>query len=270
MQRGIIVSLVLFIIFASMPVVVNVAEEQLNGASQQGHVGSPTTPSSSSMTVPRTAGVYYSGTATAGGSDVLYVTPADVHVSEAGTIITVNVTVKFRHAQPCRYPDWRIDAKGSGGVSIVEETKTVLKDPYTAFKQYTANVTGNGTLTVTYHYGSGCPYGSEESAVVRIYLTHEVGQNGSTVVTSSSSSTQNGSVITGTLEEVSTTGHYLRVNGITVYVRGRWWMGDEYVTWRKVIESLKAGEKVTVKATRENGELMATEIRVDNTAYRRG
>ena len=255
--------------FASLPALVSVTEKYLPTGTAS--VPSPTPSGGSEVQ----EGVYYTGTASAGGSDVLYVTPAEIYVSKAGTVVTVNVTVKFRHAQPCMYPDWKISAEASGGVEIIGETKTTLKDPYTAFKQYTLNVTGNGTLRVVYTYGSGCPYGSSESVIVHVYLgipsyVQEGGNGTSSPSTATQSQEQNVTRITGTLEEISVGGHYVKVSGETVYVRGRWTAGNSSLTWRDVLESLRAGEKVSVTATYEDGNLMATEIEVNGTIYRRG
>jgi len=103
-------------------------------------------------------------------NDVLYVTPAKVYVPRVNEIISVNVTIKFKHPQPCR-GNWKILTENLNNVAIVKETSVRLLDSYTAEKQYKVKVLGNGSMDIVYKYN--CPYGTEERVTVHFYITTE-------------------------------------------------------------------------------------------------
>ncbi|WP_206205206.1 hypothetical protein [Thermococcus sp. GR6] len=63
-----------------------------------------------------------------------------------------------------------LSSENPENVEVINETETELLDPYTAFKQYTVRVLGNGTLDVVFKYGSGCPYGTEERVTIGFYI----------------------------------------------------------------------------------------------------
>ncbi|WP_457752919.1 hypothetical protein [Thermococcus sp.] len=264
MKRGIVVAWILFIVFASMPFIVNWS---LKKSSEVSPV--PKAPSEN-ITV---GGVIYVGYVTSHtGSDMLCVVPGEAYVPNAGKTVTLNVTVKFKHAQPCPYSDWRIVAENLRNVEIVKETKTELKDPYTAFKQYIVKVLGNGSIDIVFKYGTGCPYGTEERATVKFYIgapPENVNVNTSNPEELLSTNVLN---ITGIIKEINLNGKYVVVGNTTVYIKGRW--HDEYgveYQWRVMLgEVLKVGESVKIVATEENGKLVASEIIVNGRKYTKG
>jgi len=99
--------------------------------------------------------------------DILYVTPAKVYVPKVNEIVSIYVTVKLKHSQPCK-GDWKILAENLNNVVIVEETSVRLLDSYTAEKQYRVKVLGNGSMDIVFRYN--CPYGIEERVTVYFYL----------------------------------------------------------------------------------------------------
>lgn len=264
MERRVMVAFVICALLTALPFAVRTAEKNLG---TEGTL--PVQPQNESIV---SNGVYYIGSAVSHeGSDLLCVIPAKAYVPEVGTEVTINVTVKFKHAQPCPYSDWKITTENLTNVEIVGESETKLSDPYTAFKQYTVKVLGNGTLDVVFKYGSGCPYGSEERVTVHFYVgvpSEEEAANTSTQIPELNTTEK---MITGTIEEINTAGRYIEVNSTKVFIRGRWTddEGKEY-TWRDMLAILKVGEKVEVKATYEDGELKAYEIKVKGKTFVEG
>ncbi|GAB6101529.1 hypothetical protein JCM16138_07520 [Thermococcus atlanticus] len=264
MERRIIVAFVICAIITALPFAVRIAEENI------GSEGSLSLQSQNETAVSN--GVYYLGSASSHeGSDLLCVIPAKAYVPKAGTEVTINVTVKFKHAQPCPYPDWKIIAENPTNVEVVNESETRLLDQYTAFKQYTVKVLGNGTLDIVFKYGSGCPYGSEERVTVSFYVGAPSEENLTSTSTQIPELNTSEKVISGNIEEVNIAGRYILVNSTKVFIRGRWTDegGREY-TWKEMLAILKVGEKVEVKATYENGEWKAYEISVNGKTFVKG
>jgi len=265
MDRKLVVASILCIFFVLLPFAVKWEEGRLSHSSSS--------PVSNSSVISSVNGVVYVGSAVSHeGSDLLCVVPAKAYVPESGTEVTLNVTVKFKHAQPCPYSDWKILTENPRNVEIVSEGKTELKDPYTAFKQYTVRVLGNGSLDVVFKYGTGCPYGSEERVTVEFYVgspsEEELNQTSTTLEEVLNSTSIN---ITGVIEEVNTAARYFVVDGKTIDVRGRWTGPDgERYTWRDMLSLLKVGEKVEVQASEENGTLKADVIVINGQKFTRG
>ena len=99
--------------------------------------------------------------------DILYVTPAKVYVPKVNEIVSIYVTVKLKHSQPCK-GDWKILAENLNNVVIVKESGVRLVNLYTAEKQYRVKVLGNGSMDIVFRYN--CPYGIEERVTVYFYL----------------------------------------------------------------------------------------------------
>nr|QEK15830.1 hypothetical protein FPV09_05445 [Thermococcus aciditolerans] len=219
-------------------------------------------------------GTYYVGFATSHeGDDVLCVVPAEAYVPRPGTDVTLNVTVKFKHAQPCPYSDWEILVENPDNVRVVDETETELTDPYTAFKQYTVEVLGNGSLDVVFKYGSGCPYGTEERVTIRFYVGVPEGN-----VTSNQSAPTPEEVlnmtevnVTGTVTAVDEVSRVVVVDNYTIEIRGKW-TGPDGLTynWREMLALLKPGESVEILASEEEGSLKADVIIIDGKRFTRG
>ncbi|ASJ17014.1 hypothetical protein A3L04_07990 [Thermococcus chitonophagus] len=257
MKRGLVASIILAILITALPFIVKIAEKK--------QIEAITPQENSTMIV---GGVYYVGTATSHeGADILCVVPAKAYVDEPGKVVTLNVTVRFKHAQPCPYSDWKILVENSKNVEVIEETETKLEDPYTAFKQYKIKVLGNGSIDVVFKYGTGCPYGTEERVTVGFYI-------GTPTQTELVEANQTQSIVLenvtktfkGKIEEVNVELRYFVVNGTKIYVRGRW---GSY-NWKDVLGMLKVGEYVEVVATYEEGTWKAEEIKIDGTTLRRG
>ena len=264
MERKIVISFILCAIFVALPFAVSYAEN---------HVGTqPVQPPSTGPSNP-VNGVYYVGFATSHqGDDILYVVPGEAYVEKPGTLITLNVTVKFKHAQPCQYSDWKITTENPVNVEVVNETKTELKDAYTAFKQYTVKVLGNGSIDVVFHYGTGCPYGTEERVTVKFYIGTPNGTELNQSAPSPEEVLNTTSVnVTGVIKAVDTALRAVVVENYTIEIRGRWTGPDnESLTWRDMLALLKLGERVTILASEEDGSLKADVIVIDGKTYRKG
>jgi len=263
MERKIAVAFILCILFTALPFAVNYASERISSSPTQ-PPSAPTSPIN---------GVYYVGFATSHeGDDILYVVPGEAYVEKPGTTVTLNVTVKFKHAQPCQYSDWKITAEKPENVEVVSETKTELKDPYTAFKQYTVRVLGNGSIDIVFHYGSGCPYGTEEKVTVKFYI----GTPNGTALNQTAPSPEELSNttyinVTGVIKSVDEGLRAIVVENYTIEIRGRWTGPDnESLRWRDMLALLKPGERVTVVASEEDGSLKADVIVIDGKTYRKG
>lgn len=265
MERKLIMAFVLCIFFVLLPFVVKWEEGRLSS-------GTLLQPSNSSV-ISSSNGVVYVGSAVSHkGSDLLCVVPAKVYVPESGTEVTLNATVKFKHAQPCPYSDWKILTENPKNVEIVKETETKLVDPYTAFKQYTVKVMGNGTLDVVFKYGTGCPYGSEERVTVGFYIGSASEEEMNTTTTTPEELLNTTKLnVSGIIEEVNVAGRYFVVDGKTIEVRGRWTGpdGGSY-SWRDMLSLLKVGERVEVLASEENGTLKADTIVLNGQRFTRG
>ncbi|WP_456421060.1 hypothetical protein [Thermococcus sp.] len=263
MERKIVIAFILCAIFVALPFAVSYAEN---------HVGSQSVELPSVGPSPAN-GVYYVGFATSHrGDDILYVVPGEAYVEKPGTPVILNVTVKFKHAQPCPYSDWKITVENPENVEVVNETKTELRDAYTAFKQYTVKVLGNGSLDVVFHYGSGCPYGTEERVTVRFYIGTP---NGTELNQGTPSPEEAPNVtvlnVTGTVKSVDLALRAVVVENYTIEIRGRWiGPNNESLTWHEVLALLKPGEKVTVIASEEAGSLKADVIVINGKTYRKG
>ncbi|NJE07081.1 hypothetical protein E3E31_00740 [Thermococcus sp. M39] len=262
MERRIAIAFILCAIIIIMPFAVKIAENSIKSSTE--------IPSSNITTT--FGGITYIGSAVSHeGSDLLCVIPAKVYVPEAGTEVTLNVTVKFKHAQPCPYSDWEILTENPVNVEVVSESETKLTDAYTAVKQYTVKVLGNGALDVVFKYGSSCPYGTEERVTVYFYIgtpSEEEMVNASAQIPELNITEK---IITGVIEDVNLEERYFVVNSTKIAVRGKWRSeeGAEY-NWREMLALLKVGEKVEVKATYEDGEWKAYEITINGKTFVKG
>lgn len=262
MERRLVIAFIICAILTTLPFAVRLAENRL-----QSEVSLP-----QQNTTLVSNGVYYLGSAVSHeGSDLLCVVPAKAYVPEAYTEVTINVTVKFKHVQPCPYPDWKILTENPVNVEVVNESETKLVDAYTAVKQYTVKVLGNGALDVVFKYGSGCPYGTEERVTVYFYIgtpSEEEIANASAQVPELNTTEK---VIVGVIEEVNLGERYFVVNSTKIAIRGKWRSneGVEY-NWKEMLALLKVGKKVEVKATYEGGEWKAYEITINGKTFVKG
>jgi hypothetical protein len=263
MERKLVVAFILCAILTALPFAVNYANDRISTSS---------VPSTASSEVVSSNGVYYIGYASSHeGDDILYVVPAEAYVEKPGTLVTINVTVKFKHAQPCPYPNWKITIENPENVEVVNETKTVLKDPYTAFKQYTVKVLGNGSVDVVYHYGTGCPYGTEEKVTVKFYIGKPSGSALNQTSAPPEILNTTSINVTGEIKAVDTLARAVVVGNYTIEIRGRW-TGPDNVTlnWREMLSLLQPGKNVTILASEENGSLKADVIIINGKTYRKG
>ncbi|ANF23604.1 hypothetical protein A7C91_06880 [Thermococcus piezophilus] len=194
--------------------------------------------------------------------------PAEAYVPEPGTEVILNVTVKFKHAQPCPYSDWEIVTENPENVEVINETETELLDPYTAFRQYAVRVLDNGTLDVVFKYGSGCPYGTEERVTIGFYIGQPPEDINLTVTNPEELFNITTMNITGIVEEINLVDRYFVVDGKAIWVRGRWTgpNGVEY-TWKDMLLLLHVGERVEVLASYETGELKADVIIINGQRF---
>lgn len=260
MERKLIAAFILCILFTALPFVVKWGEGRLSSTIS-------VLPSNSSIIASN--GVIYAGSAVSHeGSDLLCVVPAEAYVPEPGTEVILNVTVKFKHAQPCPYSDWEIVTENPENVEVINETETELLDPYTAFRQYAVRVLGNGTLDVVFKYGSGCPYGTEERVTIGFYIGQPPEDINLTVTNPEELFNITTMNITGIVEEINLVDRYFVVDGKAIWVRGRWTgpNGVEY-TWKDMLLLLHVGERVEVLASYETGELKADVIIINGQRF---
>ena len=162
---------------------------------------------------------------TSSGSDTLIVTPGAVWVL-AGGEFKLTIKVLLRHTQPCPYNDWRIEYSINGDLQIVNETPGELVDPKTYVKELTIRVNGNGTITITFYYGSECPYGDKEEVTVEVYTGNQPQQT--TIVsqpintTTTSPESEEYVNITGIISNIDYGSGVIYVDNTPVYVRGEW------------------------------------------------
>ncbi len=86
---------------------------------------------------------------------------------------TIEVRVEFAHRQPCPYSDWKILYEVvEGDVEVIEASKPSI-EARSATMTITIQARGNDTLSVIYKYGTGCLFGDEERAEVKVIVAKE-------------------------------------------------------------------------------------------------
>jgi len=215
------------------------------------------------------------------GSDRLEVMPGAV-LAEPNSTVEVVIRVYFKHAQPCPYNDWSISYHPSGDIRVISDDGGRLIDVKTYERVLEVDVLGNGTLTVTYDYGT-CPEGDKEVVTVDFYvgsapagLTPVTG----TPVTTYTETPEYGSEsstyvnVSGVVMSVDPYAGTLTVNGTVIYVRGEFYdpVTEEELEYEEVLSLIHVGDNVTVvcKVT-GSGRYMAEEIILpDGTVLSKG
>jgi len=268
MQGRIVLAVALCIMIVSLPVVTNILENYV--VSTRSQPGQSTT----ATYIANGGEVKFGGCGESHtGADTLIVCPSTIFTSKAGIVVRVNITIKFKHAQPCPYSSWKVSVGTPSNAEIINESKTELVDPYTATKYFYLRIQGNGTVTVTYEYGSGCPYGTEEKVTVKYYVVGSVSsitQEQSTM--SSEATTSTYKVFEGS-PNVSLESKSLEVNGTPIEVRGSWVCNGQELRWRDVLTELSQlppSAKVVVEAIYEEGVWKASKIEFNNVTCIRG
>ncbi len=270
------VALILFVLITISPIVVKLATGELGF---RAHSSGLETISSATATMTRSS----LGTLLVGcgeshtGADYLIVCPAKAYVINPESIIHVNVTVRFAHPQPCPHSSWEIKVSSLNNVKIVGETHTKLINAYTAIKTYDVRILGNGSLTITYYYGSGCPYGTKEVVKVLFFLVRKLPEKPSTEqqvlsITTSATPTQSTHNLTGKLTEVNVVDKYIVVKNYRIYIKGLWTCASREIRWRDLLNDLNKnlGSIISVTVLNENGELTAIKIVSGNVTCVRG
>ena len=268
MRARIAIATVLCVVIVLLPVITNVLENYVISTP-----GQYTQPSTTTF-IAGGGEVRFTGCSESHeGADTLIVCPSKIFSSKAGIVVRVNITVKFKHAQPCPYSNWKISVGTPSNAEIVNESKTELVDPYTAVKYFYIRIQGNGTVTVVYNYGSGCPYGTEERVTVEYYVVENISSvtlEQSTSLTESTTSAYK--VFEGT-PNVNLESKSLQINGTSIEVRGSWVCNGKELKWRDVLTELSQlppTTKVVVEAVYEEGAWKATKIEFNNTTCVRG
>ncbi len=128
MKARIAVAVVLCIVIVLLPVFTKILENYVTSTQGQYTRSSTATFTASGGGEVRFAGCGESHE----GADTLIVCPSEMFLSKAGITVRVNITVKFKHAQPCPYSNWKINVGTPSNAEIINESKTELVDPYTA------------------------------------------------------------------------------------------------------------------------------------------
>ncbi len=272
MERRLVIAFIICALLIITPFIVKLIEGQVIK-----YVSIPST----SVVLPQggavvsSGGVSYMGCGEShSGADYLIVCPIKAYVSKVGAEVRINVTVKFKHAQPCPYSNWEILIEDVRGAEVVSESRTTLVNAYTATKYFIVKVLGNGSVDVVYKYGSGCPYGTEERVHVELYVVKSLPQLEVTqTTTSQATSVTSEEVIKGTLEEVSLSGKYVVVNHTKIFIKGSWTCNGVEMKWRYLLNELSElpkGSELSVKVVKEEGSLVAIEIAFDDKVCSKG
>ncbi len=267
MRARIAIALALCVVIVLLPVVVNILRNYV--ISTPGQSTQPGTTTFVAGGEVRLAGCGESHE----GADTLIVCPSEIFVSKSGVIVRVNITVKFKHAQPCPYSNWKISIGTPSNAEVINESKTELVDPYTATKYLYIRVQGNGTVTVVYEYGSGCPYGTEEKVTVKYYVVESISSATlEQTVLPTESTTPAYKVFEG-IPNVSLESKDLQINGTPIEVRGSWVCDGKELKWRDVLTELSqlpSSTRAVIEAVYEGGIWKATKIEFNNTTCVRG
>lgn len=269
MKARIAIAIVLCVVIVLLPVVTSILENYVTSTHRQ-----YTQPSTTTFTASGGGEVRFAGCGESHeGADTLIVCPSEIFISKAGITVRVNITVKFKHAQPCPYSNWKISIGTPSNAEIVNESKTELVDPYTAVKYFYIRIQGNGTVTVVYEYGSGCPYGTEERVTVKYYVVENVSSVTPEQTAPLTESTASAYKVFKGVPNVSLESKSLQVNGTPIEVRGSWICNGQELRWRDVLTELSqlpSLTKVVVEAVYEDGVWKATKIEFNNTTCVRG
>ncbi len=266
MKDRIAIALALCVVIVLLPAVVNILRNYV--ISTPGQSTQPSTTTFVAGGEVRFAGCGESHE----GADTLIVCPSEIFISKSGIIVRVNITVKFKHAQPCPYSNWEISIGTPSNAEIINESETELVDPYTATKYY-IRVQGNGTVTVVYEYGSGCPYGAEEKVTVKYYVVESVSSvTLERAVSPTASTTPAYKVFEGT-PNVSLGSKGLQINGTPIEAQGTWVCNGKELKWREALTELSQlppSTRAVIEAVYEEGVWKAMKIEFNNTTCVRG
>jgi len=175
MDRGLVAVIVLGIVVALLPLIVHAIDSLYTAQQTQplrgtATVSSATRVETSLSTTESTSSSYRvveEQAVSHQGADTLIVSPAKV-IASPGARIPITIEVLFRHTQPCPYSSWDVKIVASGGVKIVSDDGGKLVGPRTFVRHVVVEADSSGKLVVTYLYGAGCPYGTEEQVTVDI------------------------------------------------------------------------------------------------------
>ncbi len=166
MRSKLIAAFIVCLLLIVTPLIVKYLENSLSSGLSIGSVVTTST-----KAPPTSKQVTYLGCGESHkGADYLIVCPSLIHFSKLGVKVRINITVKFRHPQPCPHSSWKIILENINKCKVVSESRTTLINSYTASKYYIIELLGNGSVDVVYKYGEGCPYGTEEVVRVHFYL----------------------------------------------------------------------------------------------------
>ncbi len=246
--------IIIAVIVALFPVIVNLMESiQPQPQTQVETTETTTTQTTESGTI-----VIVKPSVSSSGTDTLIAEPGEVMITP-GTVFNVTIRVLFKHAQPCPYSDWRVEYELSGGVRVLKDTEGELIDARTYERVLTVTADCDGVVTITFHYGSDCPYGDEESVEVTVRVSNEITQQQQeTTITESTTTTtytnttelEVTETITGKVSGVDIDRAIIYVDGTPIYVKGEWITENGTVyDAAYVVASIKVGEEVTIKAT---------------------
>ena len=203
------------------------------------------------------------------GCDKLVVSPAKA-VVPPGETIEVKINVYFKHSQPCPYNDWRVEYSVSGGIEIVDDDGGKLIDSKTYQRILEVKVNSDGVLTVTFYYGTGCPYGEKEE-VQAFFTTSEEGFTNISINTSTTTTTAPEETeyfnITGKVTNKDTGFRTITVDNKVIYIRGEWLELNTNTTLEatELVEKIPVGAEVIVVCKRtESGKNMAMKIIINN------
>jgi len=276
MKAGLIVVIVLGVLLALFPVIVNFIDTLLY--EQEQTIAAITTRSTTSIpeNVGENAGevvILVPQVESHTGADRLVVSPGKALVLPNHTIDVI-IRVYFKHSQPCPYSNWFVNYTVQGDLEVVSDDGGKLINSKTYERILKVRVLGHGTITVTYYYGSGCPEGTKEQVKVELStLTGNVAttesQSGSTSTTSTTMVSGEEYVkVSGVVESKDIAHRMLLVSGKEIYIRGEWKVqgANQVLGSTDLIEKIPIGAHVdTTCKLSKAGRLQAVKITVNNS-----
>ncbi len=261
MRIGLVMIILIGVLVALFPIIVSIIDNMLYQLSQATTI--------TQTSVPAGIKIIEQEAVSQQGSDRLVVSPAKAIVPP-GETIEVKINVYFKHSQPCPYSDWHVEYSVSGGIEIVSDDGGKLVDSKTYERILKVKVNNDGVLTVTFYYGTGCPYGEKE-VVQAVFTTSEEGLatisiNTSTTTTTTSEDTEYFN-ITGKVLNKDTGTRTITVDNKVIYIRGEWLELETNTTLdsTEVVEKIPLSAEVTVSCKlTESGKYMAERIIVNN------
>ncbi len=265
MKTSLAIIILIGVLVALFPLIVGTIDNMLYQSSQS--------TSTIQTNIPEGVKVVEQEVVSQQGCDKLVVSPGAAIVPP-GETIEVKINVYFKHSQPCPYNDWKVEYSVSGGIEVVSDDGGQLIDSKTYQRILKLKVDSDGTLIVTYYYGTGCPYGEKEE-VKAVFTTSEEGLGNLPTSTTTTQVTTSEEVeyfnITGRVTDKDTSFRTITVDDKVIYIRGEWIeLGtNNTLESTELVEKIPIGAKVTVvcKLT-ESGKIKAEKIIIDNkTVY---